>query len=92
MCQWAERYDRRLDLHCDEIDDPQSRFLEVVVAEAIRRDLGDRVTASHTTAFGSYDNAYALKLLGFIQRSQVNFVVNPLINITLQGRTDAHPS
>ncbi len=91
MCQWAERYDRRLDLHCDEIDDPQSRFLEVVVAEAIRRDLGDRVTASHTTAFGSYDNAYALKLLGFIQRSQVNFVVNPLINITLQGRTDTYP-
>lgn len=88
---WVEAYDRPIDLHCDEIDDPQSRFLEVVVAEAIRRDCGDRVTASHTTAFGSYNNAYALKLLGFIQRSRVNFVSNPLINITLQGRTDTYP-
>lgn len=87
----AEQYDRLIDLHCDEIDDEQSRFLEVVVAAAIRRGMGERVTASHTTAFGSYNNAYALKLLGFLQRSQINLVANPLINITLQGRTDTYP-
>jgi cytosine/creatinine deaminase len=88
---WAEQYDRLIDLHCDEIDDDQSRFLEVVAAEARRRGLGDRVTASHTTAFGSYNNAYALKLMGFLARSGINFVANPLINITLQGRTDSYP-
>ncbi|MFM2428922.1 MAG: Cytosine deaminase [Cyanobacteriota bacterium] len=88
---WAERFDRLIDLHCDEIDDDQSRFLEVVAAEARRRGLGDRVTASHTTAFGSYNNAYALKLTGFLARSGINFVANPLINITLQGRTDSYP-
>ncbi|MEM9768741.1 MAG: cytosine deaminase [Cyanobacteria bacterium P01_D01_bin.71] len=87
----AERYDRLIDIHCDEIDDDQSRFLEVVVAEAIRRNLGPRVTASHTTAFGSYNNAYALKLMGFLKRAQINFVANPLINLTLQGRTDTYP-
>lgn len=87
----AERYDRLIDIHCDEIDDDQSRFLEVVAAEALRRNLGDRVTASHTTAFGSYNNAYAFKLMGFLKRSQINFVANPLINLTLQGRTDTYP-
>lgn len=87
----AQTYDRLIDIHCDEIDDEQSRFLEVVAACAIRSGMGAKVTASHTTAFGSYNNAYALKLLGFLRRTQINFIANPLINITLQGRTDTYP-
>ncbi|HTL90042.1 MAG TPA: cytosine deaminase [Leptolyngbya sp.] len=87
----AEQYDRLIDIHCDEIDDDQSRFLEVVAACAIRSEMGSKVTASHTTAFASYNNAYALKLLGFLKRTQLNFIANPLINITLQGRTDTYP-
>ncbi|MGB3636616.1 MAG: cytosine deaminase [Rivularia sp. (in: cyanobacteria)] len=87
----AEKYNRLIDIHCDEIDDEQSRFLEVVAAEAIRTKIGSRVTASHTTAFGSYNNAYAFKLMGFLQRAQINFIANPLINITLQGRADTYP-
>jgi len=87
----AQKYNRLIDIHCDEIDDEQSRFLEVVAAEAIRRKNGSRVTASHTTAFGSYNNAYAFKLMGFLQRAQINFIANPLINITLQGRADTYP-
>jgi cytosine deaminase len=87
----AQKYDRLIDIHCDEIDDDQSRFLEVVCAAAIRSGMGDRVAASHTTAFGSYNNAYATKLLGFLRRTNLNFIANPLINITLQGRADTYP-
>jgi cytosine/creatinine deaminase len=87
----AERYDRLIDVHCDEVDDDQSRFLEVIVAEAIKRGNGERVSASHTTAFGSYNDAYAYKLLGFLRRTNINFIANPLINITLQGRMDSYP-
>ncbi len=87
----AEKYQKLIDIHCDEIDDDQSRFLEVVNAWAIKTGLGEKVTASHTTAFGSYNNAYAYKLLGMLGRSRLNFVSNPLINITLQGRTDTYP-
>jgi cytosine deaminase len=87
----AQKYDRLIDIHCDEIDDDQSRFLEVVAACAIRTGMGAKVTASHTTAFGSYNNAYAVKLMGFLRRTSINFVANPLINITLQGRTDTYP-
>jgi cytosine/creatinine deaminase len=29
--------------------------------------------------------------MGFLKRTQLNFVANPLINITLQGRTDSYP-
>ena len=87
----AQQYDRLIDIHCDEIDDDQSRFLEVVAACAVRSGLGPRVTASHTTAFASYNNAYAFKLMGLLARSGINFIANPLINITLQGRTDTYP-
>lgn len=87
----AEKYKRLIDVHCDEIDDEQSRFLEVVAACAIRSGAGSRVTASHTTAFGSYNNAYAFKLMGSLAKSGINFIANPLINITLQGRADTYP-
>jgi cytosine deaminase len=87
----AEQYDRLIDVHCDEVDDDQSRFVEVIVAEAIKRGGGERVSASHTTAFGSYNDSYAYKLIGFIKRTNINFIANPLINITLQGRMDTYP-
>jgi cytosine/creatinine deaminase len=87
----AEKHDKPIDIHCDETDDPHSRFLEVMATEAIRTGMGPRVTASHTTAFGSYDNAYAFKLMGFLSKANINFVANPLINITLQGRYDTYP-
>lgn len=87
----AEKYDRLVDIHCDEIDDEQSRFVEVVAAEAYERGLGSKVTASHTTAMGSYNNAYTQKLFNLLQRSGINIISNPLINMHLQGRFDTYP-
>lgn len=87
----AERYDRLVDVHCDETDDDQSRGLETLCARAYESGLLDRVTASHTTAMHSYNNAYVTKLMRLIGLSQVNFVANPLINTHLQGRADTYP-
>lgn len=87
----AEKYDRLVDIHCDETDDDQSRALEVVAAEAYRREMGIRVTASHTAALGSYHDAYAYKLFGLLRKADINFIANPLINIHLQGRYDSYP-
>lgn len=87
----AEKYDRLVDIHCDEIDDEQSRFIEVVAKEAYERGLGTRTTASHTTAMGSYNDAYTYKLFRLLKLSNINFVSNPLVNIHLQGRFDTYP-
>src|SRR5690625_3782725 len=87
----AEKYDRLVDIHCDEIDDEQSRFVEVVATEAYERGLGSKVTASHTTAMGSYNDAYTSKLFRLLGMSEINFVSNPLVNIHLQGRFDSYP-
>jgi cytosine/creatinine deaminase len=87
----AARYGRPADLHCDETDDDQSRFLEVLAAETIRLGLQGRVTASHTTAMHSYNNAYAYKLIRLVRAAGLHFVTNPLDNSVLQGRFDSYP-
>ncbi|MGF1761151.1 cytosine deaminase [Photobacterium sagamiensis] len=87
----ARKYDRLIDVHCDEIDDEQSRFVETVAALAHKFDMGDRVTASHTTAMHSYNGAYASRLFRLLKMSGINFVANPLVNIHLQGRFDDYP-
>lgn len=87
----AKKYHTLVDVHCDEIDDDQSRFLEVVASEAIKNELFDKVTASHTTAMGSYNNAYTFKLFSLLKRSKINIICNATINTTLQGRCDTYP-
>ncbi|GDX07179.1 cytosine deaminase [Buttiauxella sp. A111] len=87
----AQKYDRPLDIHCDEIDDEQSRFVETVAALALRDGIGARVTASHTTAMHSYNGAYTSRLFRLLKLSGINFVANPLVNIHLQGRFDDYP-
>ncbi|MEG3079484.1 cytosine deaminase [Halomonas sp. 5021] len=91
VIELAIKYDRLVDVHCDEIDDPNSRFLEVLAHEALTHDLGSRVTASHTTAMHSYDNAYCSKLFLLLKRSGINFVSCPTESIHLQGRFDSYP-
>lgn len=91
LMELAERTGCLVDVHCDETDDPNSRFLEVLAEEARVRGMGSRVTASHTTAMGSYDNAYCSKLFRLLKRSGINFVSCPTESIHLQGRFDTYP-
>ncbi len=87
----AEELDRPMDLHIDETDDPHSRFTEVLASEALKRGLGDRVTASHATAMHSYNNAYADKLVSLMGRAGVGVSTQPLANSLIQGRYDSYP-
>jgi cytosine/creatinine deaminase len=87
----AERHGLRVDAHCDEIDDEQSRFVEVLATRAARSGLRERVTASHTTAMGSYNPAYSYKLHRIIARSGIHMVSNPMVSLHLQGRFDDYP-
>jgi cytosine deaminase len=87
----ASRHRRRIDVHCDETDDPASRFLEVMADNTVRHGLAGRVTASHCTAMGSYEPYYSSKLHGFLRRAGINVVVNPFANSLIQGRLDPYP-
>ena len=87
----ANKYDKLVDIHCDEIDDDQSRYLEVLAGESLKLGMGDRVTASHTTAMASYSNAYTYKLFQTLKKAGIHFVALPKANLHLQGRFDNHP-
>ena len=91
LCEIAAERGLPVDLHCDETDDPMSRHIETLAAETTRLGLGARVVASHATAMHSYDNYYATKLIPLIAESGMHVIPNPLINITLQGRSDTYP-
>ncbi len=91
LCEIAAERGLRIDLHCDESDDPHSRHIETLAAEAKRLGLGARATGSHLTSMHSMDNYYVSKLIPLIAESGVQVVANPLINITLQGRHDTYP-
>ncbi|MHC1510479.1 cytosine deaminase [Pediococcus pentosaceus] len=91
IVELAEKYDKLIDVHCDEIDDPNSRHLEVLATLAYESGLKNKVTASHTTAMGSYNDAYVYKLMRLLEMSDINMVCNPLINMHLGGRFDMYP-
>ncbi len=91
LCELAAQRGLRVDMHCDESDDPQSRHIETLAHHTQRLGLQGRVTGSHLTSMHSMDNYYASKLIPLIAEAGVHAVANPLINITLQGRHDSYP-
>ncbi|MBB5443602.1 MULTISPECIES: amidohydrolase family protein [unclassified Paraburkholderia] len=91
LCEYAAEKGLRVDMHCDESDDPLSRHIETLAAETHRLGLHGRVAGSHLTSMHSMDNYYVSKLLPLMRESGVAAIANPLINITLQGRSDTYP-
>ena len=87
----AVKYNKLIDIHCDETDDVQSRFLELLAALSYMEGIGSMTTASHTCSFGSADNSYAFKLMKLLKKSKLNFISCPTENIYLQGRQDTYP-
>jgi len=91
LCELAANRGLRVDMHCDESDDPLSRHIETLAFHAQRLGLQGRVAGSHLTSMHSMDNYYVSKLLPLIKEAGVAAIANPLINITLQGRHDTYP-
>jgi cytosine/creatinine deaminase len=91
LCEFAAEKGLRVDMHCDESDDPMSRHIETLAAQTHRLGLQGRVTGSHLTSMHSMDNYYVSKLIPLMREAGVAAIANPLINITLQGRSDTYP-
>ncbi|MFN9807729.1 MAG: amidohydrolase family protein [Betaproteobacteria bacterium] len=91
LCEEAARRGLRVDMHCDETDDPMSRHIETLAYETQRLGLQGRVNGTHLTSMHSMDNYYVSKLIPLMAEAQVSAVANPLINIVIQGRQDTYP-
>jgi cytosine deaminase len=91
IVELAVKYDKLIDVHCDETDDPHSRFVELLNALVLMEDYGIRTTASHTCSFGSADDSYAYRMMDLFKKSKLNFIACPTENAYLQGRHDTYP-
>ncbi|MEY4678651.1 MAG: hypothetical protein RLZZ276_300 [Pseudomonadota bacterium] len=91
LCELAAERGLRVDMHCDETDDPMSRHVETLAFEAQRLGLQGRVVGSHLTSMHSMDNYYVSKLVPLMAEAGLGVVANPLINISIQGRHDSYP-
>jgi cytosine deaminase len=91
LMERAHRRGLPVDMHCDETDDPLSRFVEVLAQETVARDMQGQVTGSHLTSMHSVDNAYFAKLLGLLTDAELMVVSNPLLNMITQARSDTYP-
>jgi cytosine/creatinine deaminase len=91
LCTLAAERGLRVDMHCDENDDPLSRQIETLTYETQRLGLGERVAGSHLCSMHSMDNFYAARLIGRMASAGVAAIPNPLANMVLQGRTDTYP-
>ncbi len=91
LCEEAAMRGLRVDMHCDETDDPMSRHIETLIFETQRLGMQGRVNGSHLTSMHSMDNYYVSKLLPLMREAGVSATANPLINITIQGRHDTYP-
>lgn len=91
LCEIAADRGLRVDMHCDETDDPNSRHIETLARETTRLGLAGRVSGSHLTSMHSMDNYYVSKLIPLMQEAEIHAIANPLINITIQGRHDTYP-
>ncbi|AGJ63824.1 amidohydrolase family protein [Saccharolobus islandicus] len=87
----AKDYNKDVDGHIDETDDPNSRYLEVLLKETIENKWEGRVTAGHATAMHSWDSAYRFRILPYVAKAGITVIPNPLINVVLQGRFDGYP-
>jgi cytosine/creatinine deaminase len=87
----AQEMDRNIDCHIDETDAPESRCVEYLATETIKRGWQGRVTASHACALSSYGDVHASKVIGLLAEAGVHVVTNPGVNLHLQGRFDRYP-
>lgn len=91
LCEIAAARGLRVDLHCDETDDPLSRHVETLAYETLRLGLQGRVAGSHLTSMHSMDNYYVSKLIPLMAEAELGVIANPLVNMVIQGRHDTYP-
>lgn len=87
----AQKYDKDIDMHVDETDDPNSQTLQYLAYKTIKENYQGRVTAGHTCALAAYNDYYAQKVMDLVAEAQINMITNPATNLMLEGRLDKQP-
>lgn len=89
LMDFVQCYGCLVDVYCDEIDDLQLCFFEVLVEEVWVCGMGVQVIVSYICVMGFYDNVYCLKLFCLLKVLGINFIFCLIESIYLQGWFDS---
>jgi cytosine deaminase len=84
----AREYDRDLDLHVDEKDEPEPLAIRYVARKAIETGYEGRVTVDHLCALSSLPPKEARDVIALIRDAGLNVITLPSTNLHVQGRGD----
>ncbi len=82
----AGRYNRPLDLHIDETEDPASPCLRHLARRCIELDWDMPVAASHCCSLGFVDAAPRAQVIELVARAGIGIIALPACNLVLMGR------
>ncbi|MCT2537784.1 amidohydrolase family protein [Aquibacillus koreensis] len=88
LFQLAIKYDKFIDLHVDENDNPAICTIEQLIEKTKQYGLQGRVTAGHLCSLAAMEQKKADQIMSSMAEQQINAITLPGANMYLQGRAD----
>ena len=82
----AEAFDKDLDLHIDETEDPNMLTLEYLAEQTLVRGFMGRVSAGHCCSLAFVDDERAARVIDKVAEARLNIITLPSCNLVLMGR------
>ena len=87
----AKRFDADIDMHVDEVDDPDWKSVELLAEKTISEGYQGRVAAGHCCSMAAWSDEDFDRILPKIREAGLNIITNPLTNLVGQGHQDQRP-
>lgn len=87
----AEKFDAKIDIHCDYTDLPQFKTLEMLAVMTRERGLQGRVTADHCCALAVYPDDEAARVIEKVKLAEINVIILPIANLQMLGGNGVTP-
>ncbi|MBB6635798.1 amidohydrolase family protein [Cohnella thailandensis] len=84
----ATKFNRPIDLHADETDDPNMKTIDVICDYVLRHRYRGRATAGHLCSLSAMEQEEADRLIAKMAEAGIGAVTLPPVNLYLQGRGD----
>lgn len=86
--QLAGKYEKAIDLHADESDDPSVQTVEYIAGKTIQTGYQGRVTVDHLVSLSAMEDRKADILIRKMADAKLTAITLPAANMFLQGRGD----
>ena len=87
----AEAFNKGIDLHIDETEDPAVLTLQTLAERTLERGFQGRVTAGHCCSLDFVADEVATRVMDKVAEAEINVITLPSCNLVLLGR-GRHPA